>query len=197
MKPHRFFAPFFLVTFLLLLVSCDPPQLQVEKKVESTDTPDPGVESSPAPPASAGSGHTASAAEEPPDRAPEEPELHVAKEGNRIVISGALRSEIQQKRIMETLAMEFPDIKIEGGLTVEFHRNPAGWGNRIADTLLVPYLREVKDPRIQYKDSIVMLGGTVANNADLKRLTEMAIETFTGGNATDIDNQLKVEQIAR
>lgn len=72
------------------------------------------------------------------EKAPEEPALDVSLQGNTITVSGGLRSRIQVERIIETLTREFPNRVIENHLHLEYHRNPVGWGNRVADELLVP-----------------------------------------------------------
>lgn len=178
---------------LLLLVACEPPQLQ-EKEVIAAEpvaaaappaaAPATAPEDSPAPPA-------APPLEETP-RAEEPPELFVEKTGRRIVLKGAVRSRIQQERIVETLRLEFPDAELEHDLKLEYHRVAVGWGNRIAEALLVPYLKEVKDPKFSYKDDIITIEGTVASQSDLAYFTELVVNVMAGGNAVDLKNHLKV-----
>lgn len=182
---------------LVFLVSCEPPRLQ-EKEVVSAEpvaatTPDP---SGPA------TGATTATVESParpaipavaePERAEEPPELFVEKTGQRIVLKGAVRSRIQQERIVETLRLEFPDAELEHDLKLEYHRVAVGWGNRIADELLVPYLRGVKDPRFSYKDNIITLEGTVAGQGELVRFTELVVNVISDGSAAELKNNLKV-----
>lgn len=200
MSPHRLPSSLSVLTFLLLLVSCERPQLQVKKEAEPlptevaiTEPAPPDAPADPEPPVAAPVETSATTPVNSADLPAEEPELHVARNGNKIVVSGALKSPIQQKRIVETLTREFPDCEIESSLKLEHHRIAVGWGNRVADEILVPYLTNVKNPRIGYKDTIITIEGSVPSERELRRVTEAVIETFTGGNATDINNKLTVE----
>lgn len=128
------------------------------------------------------------------EKAPEEPELDVSLHGNTITVSGGLTSRIQVKRIIETLTREFPDRVIENHLLLEYHRKPVGWGNRVADELLVPYFTTVKSPRVAYLNGIVTLEGRVESAAAHKEMTEMAINAFSGSSTENIDNRITVSK---
>ena len=91
---------------------------------------------------------------------------------------------------LETLEREFPDLKIEKDLRLEYHRIPVGWGNRVASPFLVYYLKEVDSPKVSYEDGIVTLDGKAKKGANVRLLTEMAIETFSGDTTRDLVNHL-------
>lgn len=190
MSPHRFSTLISFTVLLLLLVSCDRPQLQVKSVNEA---PPETVAASPTVVTETPGDSPVPALPEPETapRAEEEPELFVEKSGDRIIVKGALRSRIQQERIVETLRREFPNAEVESDLRVESHRIPAGWGNRIADELLVPYLTKVADAKFTYKDSVITLEGKVGKGEHM-RITEMVINTMSDGNATDLQNKLEV-----
>jgi len=128
------------------------------------------------------------------EKAPEEPALDVSLQGNTITVSGGLRSRIQVERIIETLTREFPNRVIENHLHLEYHRNPVGWGNRVADELLVPYFTLVKSPHVAYSNCVVTLEGTVESGADHRKMTEMAMNAFSGSSTESIDNRIKVKK---
>ncbi len=128
------------------------------------------------------------------EKAPEEPALDVSLQGNTITVSGGLRSRIQVERIIETLTREFPNRVIENHLHLEYHRNPVGWGNRVADELLVPYFTSVKSPHVAYSNCVVTLEGTVESGADHRKMTEMAMNAFSGSSTESIDNRIKVKK---
>jgi len=183
----------------LLLSACEEPR-------QRSEAPAPGVQAAPPPGASTPSPAEASPAEGttetevPPVETPSEddlpeaePEFSVAMEGDRILVSGALRSKIQVERIVESLALEFPDHRIESTLKVEYHRIPVGWGNRIVSEFLATYLREAAEPRVTYKDTVLTLEGKVRNPGIHRHLTEIAVDAFSGSSTESIDNRIVVE----
>ncbi len=123
---------------------------------------------------------------------PELPAFSIALEGDRILLSGALRSRLQVDRIHEDLAREFPDRTVEGGLVVEYHRDPVGWPNRISGIFLVDYLHRIESPRIRYEEGVVTLEGTAPDAKTLRELSEMAVEVFADGLTEDMKNLLEV-----
>lgn len=197
-----------LILFLLALVfqACEKPQASSERDstretkvapspVEApAPAPAPPVDPVPAEPVSAPT--EAKVSKAAPRNEPlveQEPDLSVRMTGKKILISGAMRSRLQVERIVETVTREFPDHTVESELKIEGHRVPVGWGNRIADGLIVPYFQRIKDPAISYHDTIVTLEGTAKTLAELRMVTEVSIEMFSGGNTSDVDNRLKVE----
>ncbi|MCB1203227.1 MAG: hypothetical protein KDN18_03125 [Verrucomicrobiae bacterium] len=139
---------------------------------------------------------TSKAADQAPQDAPveeKEPDLSVTMKEGKILISGAMRSRLQVERIVETLTREFPDLTVESDLKVDTDRIPVGWGNRIADGLLVPYFQRIKNPGISYHDTVVKLEGTASSLPELRMVSEVTVEMFSGGNTSNIDNQLSVE----
>ena len=120
----------------------------------------------------------------------EEPVFKMWMSGKRITISGALKSRIQVDRILGTITVAFPGYEIVNNLKVEYHRIPVGWGNRLADDLLVLYFKEVESPAVAYKGGIVTLMGEVENTSRHRQLTEIAIDIFSGDSPKDIDNQI-------
>ncbi len=183
----------------LLFSSCDRPELRprVEPKPKPEATQASPAAALPAPeapaaPAPVPAGLAVAPGPATNEAEPIEPEFSVEKSGDRIIVSGALTSKIQQERIVETLKTAFPDCEVESTLKLEYNRIPVGWGNRIADELLIDYLRRVKNPKLAYKDTLITIEGEVASQGELKMVTEAVIDTFSGGNATDIENKLEV-----
>ncbi|MEX2579493.1 MAG: hypothetical protein WD342_10590 [Verrucomicrobiales bacterium] len=193
---------------VLALLGCEKPEMrsvaepEKEPSLEDPEKPAPASAASTASTfeqtSEQTSEQTAPTAEEEVEAAvpvaPAEPELLVEKQGDRIVIAGAIKSRIQQERIVEQLTRAFPNLEVESRLEVDYDRYPVGWGGRITDEFLVPYFRDVENPVVGYKQGIVTLKGTVKQRGDIVRLTEMGITAFSGALSQDVDNQLKVGQ---
>lgn len=184
------------------LAACEKPQQRtVEVKEEPVEQVAPQASPVVAPPVAAAPEAATPAPPRPP--APEVPAVKLPEEepdfkmwmsGKRITISGALKSKIQVDRILGTVTVAFPGYEIVNDLKVEYHRIPVGWGNRIADELLVPYFKEVESPEVAYKKGIVTLIGEVENTLRHKQLTEIAIDAFAGDMTQNIDNKIKVKR---
>jgi len=127
-----------------------------------------------------------------PELPPAEPELSVVMVGKKITVSGALRSRIQQERIVNALTRDFAEHEIVSDLKVEYHRNGVGWGNRVADEFLVPFLKSVQDGSVVYREHVVTLEGTVGSAGDERSLAELAIVIFSGSDTRDLKSNLKV-----
>ena len=190
--PRQVQTGFCLFAAALFLVACEPPTMRdANPVVNTTESAQPEKSTVVAP--------VVAVAEEPvrvePQKeAPEGPELDVAMVGSTITISGGLTSRIQVERIVETLTREFPNHKIENHLNLEYHRTPVGWGNRVADELLVPYFSMVKSPRVAYSNGTVTLEGTVGSMGVHKMVTELAINAFSGDYTENVANRIKVEE---
>jgi hypothetical protein len=182
----------------IFLVSCEEPSLRQPPVLEAPPPAAPAPAASPAPPppppAAAGSPEAPPAPPSAQEPLPEaEPELSVAIVGNQVVLSGALKSRLQVERIQETLKREFPDHELKSDLKIEHHRIPVGWGNRV-DQFIAPYLKNVANGRLSYRNTVVTLEGTVKSQGELRMISEAAVETFSGSTTTDIENRLKVEE---
>lgn len=192
----------FLRTCLLTvpLVSCEDPTLRQTPAVDPAAPPRP-VEtvaatppSAPRPPEeTALPGPTTAPTSVQETLSEAEAELSVAIAGKQLVLSGALKSRLQVERIHETLEREFPDHELKSDLKIEPHRIPVGWGNRV-DQFIVPYLKNVANGRLSYRNTVVTLEGTVKSEGELRMVSETAMETFSGSTTTDIENRLKVEE---
>lgn len=193
---RHFKRRFFLLPLLCgLLTGCDKPALRSVAEEEKAPT-------APLAPASAPAQTAASPASASEDTAPapdpgpaeplpmEEPVFKMWKAGDTITLSGALKSRIQVNRIVETVQKTFPDTEIVNDLKVEPNRYPVGWGNRLADELLVPYFKEVKSPGVAYQKGIVTLLGEVENTSRHRALTEIAINAFADTLTRDLDNKI-------
>lgn len=123
---------------------------------------------------------------------PDFPKLVVFREGDTIVIGGALKSRLQKARIAEELARDFPDLKIDDQLVVENHRYPVGWGNRVSLAFVVPYFKQIKNPYVECKEGIVILKGECSKEGDIRYFQELAISVFAGMHLRDIKNEMKV-----
>lgn len=199
MKSSRLSSFLILFLFPLFFQACEKPQEASGNPVdrEAGGAP-PSAPAEPAPAAAEPAPAPAEAkpAESVPVNEPQveqEPDLSIRMTDRKILISGAMRSRLQVERIVETVTREFPDHTVESELKVEAHRIPVGWGNRIADGLIVPYFQSVGNPAISYHDTVVTLEGTVKTLPELRTFTEISIEVFSGGNTSNVDNQLKVE----
>jgi len=117
-------------------------------------------------------------------------------EGKRIVVTGALRSKIQVERILEALSREFPQHEVESSLVVDYDRMGVGWGNRVADEFLVPFLQRVANAKVAYLNTVVTLEGEVKNPGDVQMISEMAVTVFSGSTTQDLKNHLKVSVTA-
>lgn len=188
----------------LFLSGCEKPQ---QREVAEAETPAPpqvaapevaAAPSAPAPadpaPAAAAPAPSAPAVEAGDSAEPgsePEPELVVSMEGKKILVSGALRSKIQVERIVETLQREFPEHTVESDLVVDYDRLGVGWGNRVADEFLVPFLQRVENAKVTYRETVVTLDGKVKSPGELQMISEAAINTFSGSTTQDLKNNLK------
>lgn len=196
---HQVHRRFFIGLLLLVFsVGCEKPGLRPEKpkdEVSLDGAPVAGFNLPAEPPIAVAEEQTAAPAPvADEDLPPEEPELSVAMTGNKITINGAVKSSIQQERIVDSIRSAFPDHEIVADLKLEYHREPVGWGNRVADEFLIPYLQQVKFPEVAYKKGVVTLKGEVDDSRMHKRLTEMGIEVFSGSFTRDFDNQITVKK---
>lgn len=126
-----------------------------------------------------------------------EPELSVAMEGQKIVVSGALRSKIQVDRIHEALKRDFPEHEIESSLVVDYDRMGVGWGNRVADEFIVPFLQRVANAKVTYRNAVVTLDGKVKSPGEIQMIAENAIPVFSGSTTQNLQNNLKVSASAK
>ncbi len=185
---------------VLFLAACEPPRQRDSTEAAAEPSPPPPA-SRDAPAETATAPETVAAPSEPAavpaaaeeELPPAEPELSVALTGDRILVSGALRSRIQVERIVADLSREFPGHKIESDLKIEYHRIPVGWGNRVSAVLFVDYLKLVKSPRITFREGVVTLEGVVPNENLHRELTEIAIDAFSGDTTRDLENRMVIE----
>lgn len=196
------------LVLLLFLSACEKPKQHVS--AESQEVPAPEVAAAevaaPAPaPAPAVAPAAPSVSEAPAPRgdgdqattADPEPELSVAMEGQKIVVSGALRSKIQVDRILEALKRDFPEHEIESSLVVDYDRMGVGWGNRVADEFLVPFLQRVANAKVTYRNAVVTIEGDVKSPGEIQMISEIAIPVFSGSTTQDLKNLLKVSAPAK
>lgn len=186
---------------LLFLSACEKPKQHVS--VESQEAPAPEVAANTAPvpaPASPVAPAAPSVSDAPAPRdgsdpaatTDPEPELSVAMQGQKIVVSGALRSKIQVDRILEALKRDFPEHEIESSLVVDYDRMGVGWGNRVADEFIVPFLQRVANAKVTYHEAVVTLEGDVKSPHEIQMISEIAIPVFSGSTTKDLKNHLKV-----
>lgn len=183
---------FFLATGLAAAtVSCEKPELVKA----DPDTPPSATAATTAATTESASPETAAPpapAEKAPPAEPDYPELEVYREGDSIVIRGALKSRMQKARIAEEMARDFPGLQIDDQLLVESHRYPVGWGNRVSLAFLVPYFMEVKNPYVAFRKGVVILKGECSKPGDIRHFQELAINVFAGMHLKDIENEMKV-----
>lgn len=188
---------------LVFLAACEKPQQRVsaegERDAPPVETPESAPPAAvaatpvaPVPPVAATDAAGEDAAAPAPAGPDPEPELLVERVGDKIIVAGALRSKIQVERIVETLRREFPDFEIESTLSVDYDRMAVGWGNRVADEFLVPFLQRVENGKVAYRESVVFLDGDVESPGELRMVSEAAITTFSDNTTSDLKNNLKV-----
>jgi hypothetical protein len=130
--------------------------------------------------------------EAPGPKESEYPYLHVYREGEKLVIEGALKSNGQIEQMGRELETYFAKLEVENHLTKDPYRHAVGWGNRIGDAVLFDYFTVVEDPDLEYKEGVVTLKGTVKNSRDHRQITEKAIAGFSGVWTSDLVNEIKV-----
>ncbi len=199
---RHFKRRFFLLPLLCgILTGCEKPSLRSVAEEERAPVAPLAPASAPAPMAGTPAPAPAPETETPaPDSTPaeprpmEEPIFKMWKTDDTITLSGALKSRIQVNRIVDTVRKTFPDAEIINDLKVEPNRYPVGWGNRLADELLVPYFQEVKSPGVAYQKGIVTLLGEVENASRHRALTEIAINAFADTLTRDLDNKITTRE---
>ncbi len=120
------------LVLLLFLSACEKPKQHVSAEPQEAPAPEVAAAevAAPAPAPAPSSPVTPAAPPLPEVPAPQsqrdpapfrdpEPELSVARVGQKIVVSGALRSKIQVDRIHEALKRDFADHEIEGTPVVD------------------------------------------------------------------------------
>lgn len=174
----------------VLLGGCDRPYLKEDAK--ATPPPEePPVAESPTP---------SQPGESPVEKAEPEkesiavdtytdPVLVVFREGDSIVIEGAMKSRRQKERIESQLGTAFSGVRIENKLEVDYSRMPVGWGNRITEMFLIPYFSVIEDPKVEYRGGIIILEGR-GNRRDAQSFHELAVTAFAGEDSTDIENRI-------
>ena len=196
------------LALLLFLCACEKPKQRVSSEPQEAPAPEASAPevaapvatpalsvTPPTPPAPEGK---ASEDEGNPTSSPDpEPELSVAMEGKKIIVSGALRSKIQVDRILEALKREFLEHEIENSLVVDYDRMGVGWGNRVADEFLVPFLQQVANAKVTYRESVVTLDGEVKSPGEIRMIAEIAVPVFSGSTTQDLKNNLKVSAPAK
>lgn len=191
------------ILFLFVfVVACDQPDLRVDlPEITPSAEPETTKEAS-SEPVDTASAEASEASEEVSEadplqpeepKEPSEPELSVAEDGSTITITGAIRSRIQRDRIVEELGIAFPQAEIVDELELDFSRHPVGWGNRVTDEFLIPYLEVIEDGSVRYAEGIIYLGGKATNPRDSANFQKMAISTFAGVFSRGIENSIEVE----
>ena len=185
---------FLLVLFLafvsVFLSSCEKPELTAnrEKPPVSTHASNSISDVSTA---------TQSAPEMPEKverKEPAYPMLAVFREGDTIVIEGALKSRLQKTRIAEDFGRAFPELQVDDRLLVESHRYPVGWGNRVSAAFLIPYFVQIKEPYVGYEEGVVILKGK-GQRGTFKNFQELAINVFAGALLKDVHNEIQEPKV--
>ncbi|MDF1739990.1 MAG: hypothetical protein P1U86_12585 [Verrucomicrobiales bacterium] len=130
--------------------------------------------------------------EEPVEYKEGYPYFHIYRDGEALVVDGALKSGGQVKQIVGELEEYFAKLEIKSGLRKDPRRHAVGWGNRISDAVLFDYFTLVSDPEIEYKEGVVTLKGSVADERKHRLITEMVIAGFMDVWTNDIANEIKV-----
>jgi hypothetical protein len=201
------------LVLLLFLCACEKPKQRVSSEPQEAPAPEVSAPEVSAPEVAAPVATPAPSVTPPAPLAPEgnasedegnptsspdpEPELSVAMEGKKIIVSGALRSKIQVDRILEALKREFLEHEIENSLVVDYDRMGVGWGNRVADEFLVPFLQQVANAKVTYRESVVTLDGEVKSPGEIRMIAEIAVPVFSGSTTQDLKNNLKVSAPAK
>jgi len=119
------------------------------------------------------------------------PELRVFYDADVIVAEGALKSRIQKKRIEEQMSEAFSGTRVRNDIEVDFKRHPVGWGGRVTEGFLVPYFQDITEPRVEYIDGVIILGGK--GTAQQRRMfQQLAVIVFQDVHSRDITNRIEV-----
>lgn len=130
--------------------------------------------------------------EEPVEYKEGYPYFHIYRDGEALVVDGALKSGGQVKQIVGELEEYFTKLEIKSGLRKDPRRHAVGWGNRISDAVLFDYFTHVGNPEIEYKEGIITLKGSVDDERKLRVITEMVIDGFSDTWTNDMVNEIKV-----
>lgn len=122
-----------------------------------------------------------------------EPVLRVFFAEGSIVLEGALKSKIQIERIESQLGEFFSGTRIENRLELDYDRIPVGWGNRVADGFLIPFLSEVEEPFVEYDSGIITLKGK-ATRTQSRTFHQLAGVIFAGAYSKDIKNEMETKE---
>ena len=120
------------------------------------------------------------------------PYFHISRDGETLVVDGALKSGGQVKQIERELKEYFSKLTIKSGLRKDPLRHAVGWGNRVSDAVLFDYFTLVSDPEIEYKEGVITLKGSVKGGKEHRLISEMVIAGFSDIWTHDMVNEIKV-----
>ena len=186
----------FTIAFLFVIAGCEEPTPKAKQLTPPTAKENTETEASANSPGGVDGGEAsepeAVGKEVPEPNKPGYPYFHAYMDGETLVVDGALKSGEQVKQIGSELEEYFSKLKIENKLRKDPRRHAVGWGNRVGDAVLFDYFSYVTDPEIEYKEGVVTLRGSLADQKKLRIVTEMVIAGFSDVWTNDLVNEIKV-----
>ncbi len=182
--------------FFVSMAGCDNPELAEkpvasEKKVEAS-------QSNPAPQAIAASRDK----NKPEKQAPkpvkpkerEEGVLHVIEKDGKIIVTGSIKSRFEREDLINQLKRGLPGKEIVDELEASPDRYPLGWEGRVAEGILVTFIKVVENAELHYEKGIVRLEGSIYEEKDLRRIQMAVVDTISGSYSRGIENNLVVRK---
>lgn len=168
---------------LCLGVSCSDSKLDAEAESADADTENSAETSALKVPA----------AVEESQAEPEKPQpiFDLSREGDTIVLSGRIRSQIQADDMAAALRMD--GLSLDNKLEVDPETTGIDWGNRVAD-LLPRLVMAVPDLKFHVEDGVITVTGTVASDSEKDSLQRDIVYVMESPSISDLKNELKVKE---
>jgi hypothetical protein len=112
------------------------------------------------------------------------------RDGDRLVLSGRIRSEMQAQDIAAALQIE--GLTLENKLEVDPKTPGVDWGNRV-DEFLPQLVSMVPDLHFHVEDGVITLNGTVKSEQEKNQLQRDVVYVMESPLIRGLKNQLKIE----
>ena len=122
--------------------------------------------------------------QEPPKKS-----FDLLREGDRLVLSGRIRSELQARDI--AAALKIDGLPLENKLEVDPKTPGIDWGNRVSE-LLPELVATVTDLHYHVEDGVITIKGTVKSEQDKNHLQRQIAYWMESPLITDMKNELKI-----
>ena len=136
---------------------------------------------------------TAPAAKKTPEESKGKPKrvFDLLREGDRLILSGRIRSDLQAKDIAAALQIE--GLTLENNLEVDTTTPGIDWGNRVGQ-LLPTLVATVPDLQFHVEDGVITVNGTVKSEQDKLQLQRDIVYVMESPLIQDLKNELKVSE---